>query len=106
MVVFQIAKGNSAFCFVDELQLQVDVRIIAATNRDLFRDVEQGKFSKDLYFRLNAFPIAVPLCYRLKRNQTVGLRYVACRIKASHIDKMPPYVYTYMYIQKGGSSLY
>jgi transcriptional regulator with GAF, ATPase, and Fis domain len=40
--------------------LQVNVRIIAATNRDLAQDVSQGKFRKDLFYRLNVFPIAVP----------------------------------------------
>jgi formate hydrogenlyase transcriptional activator len=38
----------------------VNVRIIAATNRDLAQDVNQGKFRKDLFYRLNVFPIEVP----------------------------------------------
>jgi len=40
--------------------LHADVRILAATNRDIAQDVEEGKFRKDLYYRLNVFPISIP----------------------------------------------
>ncbi len=44
----------------DERTRTVNVRIIAATNRNLLQEVEQGRFRQDLYFRLNVFPIEVP----------------------------------------------
>ncbi|MDR2993122.1 sigma-54 interaction domain-containing protein [Bacillus cereus] len=39
---------------------KVDVRIVAATNRDLSEMVKQGTFRKDLYYRLNVIPISIP----------------------------------------------
>lgn len=40
--------------------IRIDVRFIAATNRDLKKEVEEGKFRKDLYYRLKLLPITIP----------------------------------------------
>jgi DNA-binding NtrC family response regulator len=40
--------------------IRVNVRIIATSNRDLLKHVEQGNFRQDLYYRLNVFPVNVP----------------------------------------------
>ena len=43
-----------------ETARKVDVRIIAATNRELLKEIEKGRFRNDLYYRLYVFPITIP----------------------------------------------
>jgi formate hydrogenlyase transcriptional activator len=43
-----------------KMVIKTDIRIIAATNRDLQKETEEGNFRSDLYYRLNVFPIVMP----------------------------------------------
>ena len=58
--LLRVLQENEFERIGDEKTRKVDARIIAATNRDLKKEVEKGKFREDLFYRLSVIPIEVP----------------------------------------------
>lgn len=58
--LLRVVEGHAFHRIGGHREIHADVRIVAATNRDLKRLIESGEFRKDLYFRLNVFRIEVP----------------------------------------------
>lgn len=67
----------------------MDIRIIAATHRNLIELVKQGKFREDLWFRLNVFPIVIPPLRQRKADIPALTHYFLEKMQELNIDERP-----------------
>ncbi len=69
---------------------KIDIRLISATHRDLLRQVKDGAFREDLFYRLNVFPIFVPPLRERKEDIAHLVRHFVARFAAEHGMRTPP----------------
>jgi DNA-binding NtrC family response regulator len=69
--------------------IAADVRVVAATNRDLAAAVEEGRFRSDLHFRLEVFPIELPSLAERASDVPVLARYLLGRLASRHRTEPP-----------------
>ena len=71
--------------------IPVDVRVLAATNRDLVDAVRRDAYRSDLYYRLNVFPIRIPPL-RDRKDDTLVLANHFIQHFAAHLNQTPPLI--------------
>jgi two-component system nitrogen regulation response regulator NtrX len=83
-----------------ERPLNVDVRVLAATNKELGKEVAAGRFREDLYFRLEVFPVMVPSLNQRKDDLELLARSFVeafCRENGLRNKKIDPHVFTALF---------
>ncbi len=95
--LLQVIEEKSFYPLGSHERVAVDVRIIAATNRNLFKLVEEGKFRQDLYYRLAGFTIHIPSLSERPEDIPIYFDFFLkkiCQEEGIRIPEVDPEVYT------------
>ena len=78
----------------DDRTLKCDIRIVAATNRDLEEEVRAGRFREDLYYRLNVIQVSLPpLRERMEDIELLALHFLNVAVTRSGRDELDGFTY-------------
>jgi len=86
--LLQVLQEKSFQRVGGETTIEVDVRIITATNTDLKKSTDQGLFRNDLYYRLNVFPIEIPPLSERKEDIPFISRTILKRLNTFHLKEI------------------
>lgn len=70
---------------------KVNVRVIAATNRDLYKEVENGNFREDLFYRLNVVPLEIPSLRERQSDIELLINHLSAQVALKHRLNVPRY---------------
>jgi transcriptional regulator with PAS, ATPase and Fis domain len=84
--LLRFLENGEVFTLGEQRPRRVDVRVLAATHRDLGRLVREGKFREDLYYRLNVVPLRVPPL-RERREDIVAIARMFLAKLSSHEER-------------------
>lgn len=86
--LLRVLEKGKLFRIGGTREIQVDVRIIAATNRDLKRSIANGQFREDLFYRLNVLPLKLLPLRQRKEDIPLLINYFA-KMKSLKLNKKP-----------------
>lgn len=85
--LLRVLQGDEFMRLGGNKAIKIDVRVIAASNKDLQKVISEGAFREDLYYRLSAFPIVIPpLCERTKDIQPLAEHFLSIFSKEMNKD--------------------
>jgi two-component system, NtrC family, response regulator len=84
--ILRVLETNSFIKSGDTKPTQVNVRVIAATNKNLNQEIEKGKFRPDLFYRINTMKIEIPSLMERKEDIPLFIKYFV-RFYSQHMNK-------------------